>query len=148
MRYLLDANVLIDLANEGDTADAVAAGLDRAGAKNCALSAITVEELQRGVLTGPGAKKGYEVRNLKALLSRFRQLDFTADAARRAASVRVQIENLKPAKGRRPPGINDMLLAGHALALGRSLVTSDHGFALVPDLISQNWRIAVARNKK
>ena len=148
MRYLLDANVLIDLANEGDTADAVAACLDRAGAKNCALSTITVEELQRGVLTGPGAKKGYEVRNLKALLSRFRQLDFTADAARRAASVRVQIENLKPAKGRRPPGINDMLLAGHALALGRNMVTSDHGFALVPDLISQNWRITAARNKK
>ena len=147
MKYFLDANVLIDLANESDTADAVAAGLDRAGARNCALSAITVEELQRGVLTGPGAKKGYEVRNLKALLSRFRQLDFSVDAARRAASVRVQVESLKPAKGRRPPGINDMLLAGHALALGRCLVTSDRGFTLITELVCDNWRMMPATGK-
>ena len=48
--------------------------IDKAGARNCALSAITVEELQRGVLTGPAAKKGYEVRKLKELLARFRRI--------------------------------------------------------------------------
>ena len=74
-------------------------------------------------------------------MARFRQIEFTPDAARRAAIVRVQVEKLKAVKGQRPPGINDMLLAGHALSLGRTLATSDGGFAMVPGLKVKNWRI-------
>ena len=141
MKYFLDANILIDLANEVRAAGNVESHLRLAGYRNCALSAITVEELQRGVLTGPGARKGYETRKLKALLSQFRQIEFKPDAARRAAIVRVQVEKLKPAKGQRPPGINDMLLAGHALALDRAVATSDAGFTLVAGLTVRNWRV-------
>lgn len=141
MKFFLDATVLIDLANENAAAWAVAVNIDKAGARNCALSAITVEELQRGVLTGPAAKKGYEVRKLKELLGRFRQIEFTPDAARRAAIVRVQVEKLKAVKGRRLPGITDMLLAGHALALGRAVATSDAGFGAVTGLTVKNWRV-------
>ena len=141
MKFFLDANVLIDLANESHAAHAVATNIDKAGWRNCALSAITVEELQRGVLTGPGARKGYEVRKLKALLLEFRQIEFKPDAARRAAIVRVQVEKMTPVKGQSPPGIIDMLLAGHALALSRAVATSDTGFALVAGLAVQNWRL-------
>ena len=73
MKFFLDANVVIDLANETQHAATVEAHWRRIGYKHCALSAITVEELQRGVLTGPAVKKGYEVRKLKALLAQFRQ---------------------------------------------------------------------------
>jgi len=141
LKFFLDANVLIDLANENSDALTVAMNIDKAGARNCALSAITVEELQRGVLTGPAAKKGYEVRKLKELLARFRQIEFTPDAARRAAIVRVQVEKLKAVKGQSPPGITDMLLAGHALSLGRTLATADGGFTVVAGLRVKNWRI-------
>ena len=111
MKFFLDATVLIDLANENDAAWAIAVNIDKAGARNCALSAITVEELQRGVLTGPAAKKGYEVRKLKELLGRFRQIEFAPDAARRAAIVRVQVEKLKAVKGRRLPGQGESALS-------------------------------------
>ncbi len=104
-------------------------------------SAITVEELQRGVLTGPAAKKGYEVRKLKALLAQFRQIEFKPDAARRAALVRVQVEQRKAVKGQRPPGITDMLLAGHALSLGRAVATADGGFGVVAGLTVENWHV-------
>ena len=140
MKFFLDANVLIDLANEAHGAAMVESHLRRVGFKSCALSAITVEELQRGVLTGPAARKVYEVRKLKALLGLFRQVEFKPDAARRAAVVRVQVEKLKPIKGQRPPGISDMLLAGHALALGRAVATSDAGFGVVRGLTVENWR--------
>ena len=141
MRFFLDANVIIDLANEAQDATTVKSHLRRIGYSNCALSAITVEELQRGVLTGPAAKKGYEVRKLKALLAQFRQIEFKPDAARRAALVRVQVESLKAVKGQSPPGITDMLLAGHALSLGRAVATADAGFAIVDGLRAKNLRI-------
>ena len=141
MKFFLDANVLIDLANESNDSATVEAHWRRVGYSNCALSAITVEELQRGVLTGPAAKKAYEVRKLKALLAQLRQIEFKPDAARRAAAVRVQIEGLKPVKGQRPPGVTDMLLAGHALALGRAVATADRGFSMVTGLTVNNWRV-------
>lgn len=141
MKFFLDANVVIDLANETLHAAAVEAHWRRIGYSNCALSAITVEELQRGVLTGPAAKKGYEVRKLKALLAQFRQIEFKPDAARRAALVRVQVEQRKAVKGQRPPGITDMLLAGHALSLGRAVATADGGFGVVAGLTVENWRV-------
>lgn len=54
--------------------------------------------------------------------------------------VRVQVEKLKPVKGQSPPGITDMLLAGHALSLGRTLASADGGFAVVAGLKVKNWR--------
>ena len=39
------------------------------------------------------------------------------------------------------PGITDMLLAGHALALGWAVATSDAGFGAVTGLTVKNWRV-------
>ena len=130
----------MDMANSPAYEVAICRRIDAVGWKNCALSAITVEELQRGVLTGPKANKSHEVRNLKAHIAKFRQIDFTPDAARRSAAVRVAVDQARPIKNQRDPGINDLLLAGHALAERRAVVTADAGFARVLGLKLENWR--------
>lgn len=38
-----------------------------------------------------------------------------------------------------PMGANDLLIAAHALALGRALVSDDRAFARVPGLTVENW---------
>ena len=55
MKFFLDSNVLIDIANETADATRIQTRLDAAGPRNCAISAITIEELQLGVLSGPAA---------------------------------------------------------------------------------------------
>lgn len=143
MKFLLDANALIDLANESEFAGNIAVRLDAVGVRNCALSAVTVEELQFGVLTGPGAKKAYQVRNLKALLAKFAQLDFTPDAARRAAQARAALMIHKFARRERPPGVVAILLAGHAMAARRTLVTADFGLNAIKGVRLENWRTRI-----
>jgi tRNA(fMet)-specific endonuclease VapC len=39
----------------------------------------------------------------------------------------------------RPMGVNDLLIAAHALTLGRVLVSDDRAFADVPGLRLENW---------
>lgn len=53
MRFFLDANVIIDIANETADAARILTRLDIAGPKDCALSTVTIEELHYGVLFGP-----------------------------------------------------------------------------------------------
>ncbi len=140
MKYLPDAIGLIDLANESEHAVHVAASLDAASPGNSALSAVTVEELQFGVLTGPRVKKAYQVRNLKALLAKFAQLDFTPDAARRAEQARTDLLTYQFSKRERPPGAMDLLLARQAMAARRTLVTADSGLSALQGVMLENWR--------
>ena len=56
MKFFLDANGLIDIANETAAAARLQTQLDAAGPRRCALSAITIEELHYGVLSGPAVK--------------------------------------------------------------------------------------------
>ena len=131
MRFFLDANVIIDIANE--TADAlhILKRLDTVGPRNCALSTVTIEELHYGVLSGPAVQKAYQIRHLKALIGQFAQVDFTADAARRAAMFRWEFKTSRARLGGKPPGVTDLLLAGHAASTHRVLVSADSGFALL-----------------
>ncbi len=141
MKFFLDANVLIDIANEPADATRIQTRLDAAGPRNCAISAIIIEELHFGVLSGPAAKKGYQVRNLKALIAAFAQVDFTPDAARAAAALRPQLGDRRKTPGQKLPGAADLLLAGHALSEHRAVASADTGFALLTGINVRNWRL-------
>jgi len=144
MKFFLDANVVIDIANETADAPHILRRLDHAGPKNCALSAVTIEELHYGVLSGPAVQKAYQVRNLKALIAQVARIDFTADAARCAATLRWTLKTLPSRPGAKPPGVTDLMLAGHAVSARRVLVSADSGFTLLKDVKLQNWRVPVA----
>ena len=141
MRFFLDANVIIDIANETAHAIRILKRLDTVGPRNCALSAVTIEELHYGILSGPAVQKAYQVRNLKALIAQFAQVDFTADAARRAAMLRWELKSSPARHGGKPPGPADLLLAGHAVSTRRVLASADSGFAILKGVKLQNWRL-------
>lgn len=140
MRFFLDANVIIDIANETADAVRILQRLDAVGPRNCALSSVTIEELHYGVLSGPAVHKAYQVRNLKALIAQFAQVDFTADAARRAAMLRWELKTSPVQVRGKLPGAADLLLAGHAVSTRRVLVSADAGFSLLKAVKLQNWR--------
>ena len=140
MKVFLDANVLTDIANETADAPRIHRRLEAVGVRSCALSAITIEELHFGVLSGPSVKKAYQIRNLKAMIAAFRRIDFTSDAARAAAAVRLQLKSVPQRRGKKRPGPLDLLLAGHAIAEHRTVVTADDGFNSLTGVRVENWR--------
>ena len=97
------------------------------------VSAATEYELHTGAL-----KLGNSRRLRQAIddfLSLVEVLDFDRAAARSAASVRAGLE-----KTGRPIGAMDMLIAGHALSIGASLVTGNvREFSRVDGLPIENW---------
>lgn len=69
------------------------------------------------------------------LLSSVSLVSFDSPAARRAATVRADLEQIGKACGP-----YDMLLAGHALSLGLSLATNNVGkFSRISSLTIEDW---------
>jgi tRNA(fMet)-specific endonuclease VapC len=133
--YLLDTNALTRLAR----------GIDRAIAQkveenilNCRLSAIAWYELQYGAARSPNQERA--VPRLKFLRSIMPAIDdFDGHAAQRAAEVRALLETMRP--NAQPIGPYDVLLAGHALAMGAILVTHNtREFVRVPGLSVEDWQ--------
>ncbi|MEO1368228.1 MAG: PIN domain-containing protein [Acidobacteriota bacterium] len=97
------------------------------------VSAATEYELQVGAL-----KRGnsdHLQRVIGKFLSLVEVLDFDRDAARNAAAVRARLE-----QAGRPLGAMDMLIAGHALSIGATLVTNSvREFSRVEGLTVENW---------
>ena len=115
MKFLLDTNVCIAVMR------GQAAAVSRLSARapgECAVSAVTAYELFTGVAKcrEPEREHGKVMR----LLSAVHVLPFDDAAARCAALVRAELE----AAGQ-VCGPYDLLLAGHALALGLTLVTNN-----------------------
>lgn len=132
MRYLLDANVLVHLANQ-------VPGWERIYGKYAAqprgrvlLSAATAHELRFMILRAKASAK--HVASLQGLVREVPVIDFDLPAAHAAADVRFQLENIG-----KPLGLFDMLLAGHARRLGAVVLTDDEGFVHVPGLRTENW---------
>lgn len=134
MKYLLDANVISHIVNLHQGYERIEKAIDRVGLKSCALSAITIDELHFAILTGPQRGKAAQVRIMKAMIDSLQKLEFTPDAARRSAKVRFD-------SARQPLPYADSLLAGHALAAKRVLVSDDAVFARIAGLKLQNWRV-------
>lgn len=133
--YLLDTNALSRLAR----------GLDKALAEKiahhvdaCVLSVIAWYELEYGAARSPDpAKSDQRLALLRTIFPFVRP--FGEEEAAEAASVRAYLETLRP--NAQPIGPHDVLLAGHALALGAVLVTNNvREFTRVPRLVVEDWQ--------
>ena len=129
MIYFLDTNAVSDLLRRPD--GAVGRRAREAGFDDLTVSGIVAAELRFGVVKNDALRLG---RRLETLLSRITVEPFDDAASRRYAEARAGLE----AAGRPLDG-NDMLIAAHALALGRPLVTDDRAFLGVPGLVVENW---------
>jgi tRNA(fMet)-specific endonuclease VapC len=135
--YVLDANVCIALIN--DRPASVRERFASALARHAALyiSSITAHELWYGV--AKSTRQPQNAEKLRRLLTeRTAALDFDADDARAAGTIRAALES----RGK-PIGPYDVLLAGQALRRGLTLVTANVSeFARVPGLAWENWASA------
>jgi tRNA(fMet)-specific endonuclease VapC len=130
MRYLLDTNIVSDLVRnpQGNIARHIA----KVGESQVCTSIIVAAELRYGA-----EKRGavsLTVR-LEAVLERLEVVSFEAPADATYALLRTRLE-----KSGKPIGANDLLIAAHALCLGRIIVTdNEREFARVAGLKLENW---------
>lgn len=130
MRVLLDTNVCIAVMRGHERAVARLAALSP---DDCVVSAVVVYELFTGVekCREPERERAKVLR----MLSMVRVVAFDEAAAKRAAQVRAELE-----RAGKVCGPYDLLLAGHALALGVSLATNNTAeFARVGGLQAEDW---------
>src|SRR6185437_2854202 len=124
-RYLLDTNTA-SYAIKGNV-PSVRQRLQKCAPSEVAISVITEAELRFGVLRLSGAKR------LAFVVEEFlRFIDIRAwdsEAAESYARLRASIE-----RAGRPMGNLDLMIAAHSLALGTTLVSSDHVFGRLKDL--------------
>ncbi len=130
MKVLLDTDVCIALLRGQPKAQVHLAALAPA---DCAVSAVTTYELLVGVAKCREPER--ERAKVGRLLAVVRVLVFDRLAAERAARVRADLERVG-----RSCGPYDLLLAGHALALGSALATHNvREFSRVEGLIVEDW---------
>jgi len=132
VNYLLDTCTLVDLLRDTGR---LSAERFVAAQGHVLTSTVSVMELICGAerSSDPLGNRA----QVEALLTLVRTVDFDAAAAEHAARARALLMGLGT-----PIGPYDVQIAGHALALGATLVTSNVSeFARVPGLPVENWRV-------
>jgi tRNA(fMet)-specific endonuclease VapC len=127
---MLDTNILSDLIRNphGKAARRIA----RAGEENICTSIIVAAELRYGCAKSGSTKLR---RAVEDLLGEIDVLPFEAPADADYGAIRARLE----AAGT-PIGGNDLLIAGHARALGATIVTANtQEFRRVRDVKVENW---------
>jgi len=125
---LLDTSVCIDLLRGREPRGRLPRLAD------CALSVITVAELEVGVLRSSARAK--QRRALDAFLELFRVVPWDEVAARHYGEIRVELERRGIAIGPL-----DLLIAAHARSLGANLLTGNlREFRRVPGLRCLAWK--------
>lgn len=135
MIFLLDTNVCIDLIREKDTPVSKAFMEAVLQGGKLVLSSITAYELEIGIV-----RRGEQPKDVAAVRDFFSgpigSVDFDLQASRAAAHLCARLLT----EGRQLSAY-DGLIAGHAIALGATLVTSD---AKLADAVSEievvSWR--------
>jgi tRNA(fMet)-specific endonuclease VapC len=128
--YLLDTNILSDLIRHPD--GLVARRVEQVGQKEIFTSIIVAAELRYGCAKKGSAKLLERVQGLLETIPVL-SLDMPSDA--QYGLIRAELE----AAGQ-PIGMNDLLIASHALALGLTLVTDNTSeFSRVRGLKVENW---------
>ena len=131
MRWLLDADTC-SFAVMGD--QQVFSRLDALDRDAWAISSLVYAELHFGLAKGQLQERS--ARALEKFLRAAPVIPFDTHAAREAAIVRAELEQLGT-----PSGVIDQLIAGQARYLGATLVTSNtKHFEKVPGLRLENWR--------
>jgi tRNA(fMet)-specific endonuclease VapC len=129
-RYLLDTNIVSDLARHPD--GVVAKRIAEVGAERIAISLIVACEIRFGLAKSTSAKLK---QNVEAILAHLEILPLESPLEEHYADIRAALE----AAGT-PIGPNDLLIAAHAKALGMTLVTHNMSeFERVPGLVVENW---------
>ena len=137
MRAMFDTNTLVYVLNRRPQHDAVAARYDAAEAHQTCISSITLAELRFGV-------EQSQLRNvtqvkLDRLVAALTMASFEARAAHAYGVLRAQLQAAGTPAGK-PLGPLDMLIAGHAISLGVTLVTNNvREFSRVSGLRIENW---------
>lgn len=138
MLKLLDANVLMHLANLATGHQLIVERLAQQVPGTIMLSAITVAELHYkiGLRAGKKPPRRENVDRLERWAHIFGVLPFDGACGQRAAAIRCALEFAGT-----PIGLADTFLAGHALALGAIVVTDNESeFQRVKGIKLENWR--------
>lgn len=129
--WLLDTNICIYLIKRKP--ERVLQRLRALDISTVGVSSITVAELQYGV--AKSARPDQNALALAALLAPLDVLAFDDRAAAVYGGVRAELE-----RAGTPIGSMDLLIAAHALALGRTVVTNNtREFCRVVGLKVENW---------
>ena len=128
--YLLDANILGDLARNPD--GMAARAMKRAADEKIATSIIVCCEIEYGL----ELKKSEKLRRrMEAILGEIDIFSFGPPAHQRYGALRSELRAIG-----KPIGPNDLFIAAHALALDATLVTdNEKEFSRVPGLKIENW---------
>jgi tRNA(fMet)-specific endonuclease VapC len=128
--FLLDTNILSDLLR--NPRGRVAARIQEVGAATVCTSIIVAAELRCGVEKGGSSR----LPNLvEGLLLRVPVLPLDSPAEHIYGRLRARLE-----KTGRTVGALDLLIAAHAISLGRTLITDNvREFAQIEELKAANW---------
>ena len=131
MRYMLDTNICIYAIKHKP--EKVFQKLQTVDPQDVCVSSVTYAELVHGVEKSAAVEKNRLA--LTMLLANIEILDFDVDAADCYGKIRADLEK----KGT-PIGSLDMMIAGHAMSMGYTVVTNNvKEFSRVPDLKIENW---------
>jgi len=128
--YLLDTNIISDVIRNPD--GPAARHIEQVGPKEIFTSIIVAAELRYGC-----AKKGSRklLTRVEGILETIPVLPLDIPADAQYGYIRAELE----AAGE-PIGMNDLLIAAHAYALGLTLVTDNlREFTRIRDLKVENW---------
>jgi tRNA(fMet)-specific endonuclease VapC len=129
MRYLLDTNIVSDMAR--NPSGLAAKRLERIGQHNVCVSIIVAAEARFGILRRASERATRTGR----MIERITVVPFQEPADRYYAEIRMSLETTG-----KSIGANDLLIAAHALALDCTLVTdNEREFSRVPGLVVENW---------
>ena len=129
-RYLLDTNIVSDLARRPD--GPVFRKIVQVGPEAVAISIVVACEIRFGMAKCPSERL---IRNLQPILDSLDVLPLEGPVERHYAEIRLALETAGT-----PIGPNDLLIAAQARALDRILVTDNTGeFQRVPGLRVENW---------
>jgi len=120
MGVTLDTSVLVDLLRSDRR---TLSEIDRLESKGLVpvLSTVAVFEVLSGV---EFTKSRSERARIEILLRQIPLESFDLDSARRSAEIRAELQRIGQS-----PGAPDVMIAGHALAAGLTLVTRDRALA-------------------
>ena len=133
-QYLLDTNILIDFIKE---VPSVVEHILQVGTHRCCMSVIFLHELYIGAYLAGEKKEEYyarEIERINTLLQYFTVLDLDARGEEYA-----RIKYMLRKKGK-PVDEFDMVIAGHAVYAGLTVVTDNlKHFENMPDVKVENW---------
>lgn len=131
MRYMLDTNICIYAIKHKP--EKVFQRLQEVDPDDVCVSSVTYAELVHGVEKSAAVEKNRLA--LSMLLANIEILNFDVDAANCYGKIRADLEK----KGT-PIGSLDMMIAGHAMSMGYTVVTNNvKEFSRIPDLKIENW---------